>query len=159
MLTSENIREVFDCNLEKGELYWKVKHTKNIKVGKKVGNGKRYPQVMYKGKMYLVSRLIFLWANLRWPVGFIDHIDRNPLNNAIHNLREATPSQNAVNSFNSKNKTGVRGVHWCKFRKKYVAAIRINGKSKLLGRFSSLDEAKAVYQKMAIETFGKFANV
>jgi len=37
------------------------------------------------------------------------------------------------------------GVCWDKQRKKYLACIRIKGKNKYLGRFKTVQEAKAVY--------------
>lgn len=74
-------------------------------------------------KAYLVHRLVF--EAFVGPIadGFeIDHIDRNKKNNALSNLRMVTHQQNCANNASL-------GVYWFAATKKWVAAIRINGKS------------------------------
>ena len=55
------------------------------------------------------------------------------------------------------SKTGVKGVSPC--GSGYQAQIRINWKNIYLGIFPTIEEAKAVYDKAAIELHGEFARV
>ncbi len=51
----------------------------------------------------------------------IDHIDRNRQNNSLENLRWATSSENNFNTgLRKDNKTGYKGISFCKTRNKYV---------------------------------------
>lgn len=74
----------------------------------------------------------------------VDHINRNSLDNRRSNLRIATHIENCRNArLKSDNKSGIRGVHWAKHAKSWVAQIRINGKTKHLGCFLTIEEAAA----------------
>lgn len=77
------------------------------------------------------------------PAEDIDHIDRNPRNNARSNLRACDKATNNKNVPTRKNKTSEhRGVS--KRGDRWQAVVRINGKLKWLGVFDSEDEAAAV---------------
>jgi hypothetical protein len=89
----------------------------------------------------------------------IDHIDGNGLNNQRNNLRICTHQQNAWNQgVKLGNTTGFKGVKFDRSRGKYEAEIRIQGRKKFLGRFSSPTEAAQAYDRMDIKIHGEFAN-
>lgn len=77
----------------------------------------------------------------------VDHIDSNPLNNNLNNLQLISQRLNT-----SKDKKGCSskytGVSWSKTYKKWVAHIRINGKSKHLGYFINEIEASNKYKSI-----------
>jgi transposase InsO family protein len=83
----------------------------------------------------------------------IDHQDHDRDNNAIVNLRLATPIQNIWNQLITVN-TGVtkRGRYW-------LAAITNFGKRYYLGWFLNVEEARSAYHKAVIDTRGVFACV
>lgn len=87
----------------------------------------------------------------------IDHINRNPLDNRKCNLRIVTKSQNGFNrEMRKTNKSGYRGIWWDKSRNKWFVSLRIDGKLKGLGRYSNLDEAIKVRNKVFLEIHGDF---
>ena len=89
---------------------------------------------------------------------FIDHIDRNTLNNAISNLRWCTNQTNQMNKQKSQNKSSkYKGVYWNKRKSKWQVGIKLNGKSIFLGLFQNEDEAALAYNSKALELFKEFA--
>jgi hypothetical protein len=98
-----------------------------------------------KRKIFLISRLVgeYFLDNFNTSLD-IDHIDRNPQNNNITNLRCVSRSENCRN----KNKKGgcsskYKGVHFNKG--KWVAKVRTNGKQMYLGCFENEEEAYKKY--------------
>lgn len=90
----------------------------------------------------------------------IDHRDRNGLNNVRSNLRYATRSQNQVNSVRPKPATAssqFKGVTMIPAR--WVARIKVNGKSQHLGTFYSEAEAAEAYAAAARRLYPDFAPV
>ena len=76
----------------------------------------------------------------------VDHIDGDGLNNRRANLRLATPMQNRQNRRpHIDNTSGFKGVSFCKQTGKWRASICANRKLTNLGRFSTPEEAYAVY--------------
>lgn len=74
-----------------------------------------------------------------------DHIDRVLLNCRRSNLRIVTHAGNMQNKPSCRGSSSAyRGVSWCKVTGKWLAAIRVNGELKRLGRFVSETEAAAV---------------
>lgn len=89
----------------------------------------------------------------------IDHINRNPLDNRRVNLRQATRSQNCVNSkLRVNNRSGYKGVSWDRSINKWRAQAYKNGKQIYLGVYDSIEEAVKVRKLKAIELYGKFIN-
>lgn len=90
----------------------------------------------------------------------VDHRDGNGLNNKRSNLRIATTAQNQRNQrISSVNTSGYKGVTWHSQRGKWQAQIKINGKVKYLGCFTSALDASAAYQSAAVDAFGEWANI
>lgn len=72
----------------------------------------------------------------------IDHINCNPLDNQKSNLRIVTKSQNALNRQkpSKRNKSGTIGVHQI-WNGTWQASARVEGATRHLGTFKTLDEA------------------
>jgi hypothetical protein len=87
----------------------------------------------------------------------VDHINGDGLDNRKKNLRICSAEQNQKHmpAYLGRNKTGFKGVS--QVGKRYNAHIRINGKHKYLGTYSTKEEAARAYDAVAIEAFGEFA--
>lgn len=94
------------------------------------------------------------------PCEFVDHINRNGLDNRKENLRIVDRSQNACNSKRRKDASlQYRGVKLNKTDGKFHARISINGKRRHLGSFNTLEEAAKAYDVAAREHRGAFAKL
>ena len=111
-------------------------------------------------KKLLAHRVALAIKMGAWPLMPIDHIDRDPSNNAFSNLRECTMQQNQFNRVaNRSNKTGMKGVCWDKHNRKYMAKMCLSGKTINLGRYDTAEGAKAAYDAAAKRIHGAFASV
>lgn len=155
-LSIERIRELFF--LADGQLRWK-QSAGTMKAGSLAGSrGSRgYMKVKVCKKTYALHRVVFAFVHGYWPA-IIDHKDCVKTNNHPDNLRECTFAQNRANTPPRRdNASGIKGVHWHKRDKKWLAQIKTNRKQIFLGSFISKDEAAAAYAAAAKEIFGEFA--
>lgn len=105
---------------------------------------KGYLRTKVFGKLEQVHRLVWLCAYGEWPENQLDHINRIRHDNRIFNLREVTASQNQQNITKPCcNTSGHLGVSWIKSRKKWMAGIKVQGKSINLGSFDEVHSAVA----------------
>lgn len=84
---------------DNGQLFWR-KCKPGRQISKPAGHADRhgYRRIMLDYKMYLAHRIIWLLHYKEWPKGFIDHIDGNPRNNKLENLRDVSHSENMFNN-------------------------------------------------------------
>lgn len=153
-LTQEYLHSLF--YYKDGNLYWK-KSSKGTKKDAKCGwVSKTCVQFELNQKNYKLHRLIFLFHYGYIPQ-IIDHIDGNPHNNKIENLREATQSQNMMNSKIRKNNTsGYKGITFHKKMKKWLAQADFNKKHYYLGLYNTKEEAHAVAKEFRLKNFGEY---
>jgi len=108
-------------------------------------------------KLYLTHRVIFLMHHGYMPV-IVDHIDGNPKNNKIENLRDATYLQNALNVKVRKDSiSGVQNVGWHKTHKTWCVHLTVYGKRKCIGYFKDLELAELVAQEARRKYYGNYA--
>jgi hypothetical protein len=129
---------------ENGKLFWKCKkaHTTH-KIGDEAGstNIRGYKSVCINRKHYRIHKIIWFIHHGDWPET-IDHIDGNPSNNRIENLRKVSQAQNSMNRKIAKNnKSGITGVYFCSTWKRWKAEIKFNTKKLNLGSFNSFEDA------------------
>ena len=90
----------------------------------------------------------------------IDHIDRNPKNNKVSNLRRSNVTNNNHNKTKSKNASSKYfGVSFNKKYNKYCAVITKDGKTYNLGSYVLEKDAANAYNTKATELYGDFANL
>lgn len=113
---------------------------------------KNYPATTIDNKTIRLHRFIMMAS----PKEEIDHIDGNPLNNTISNLRRCTRWQNSCNrKFNTLS--GFKGLVFIKSLNKWRAQIRVHGKLLYLGFYVNPKEAALAYDKAARKYFGEFS--
>lgn len=140
----DHIREIFHYDPISGFLYWNYDRSSNAKKGSRAGSltNSGYREVRVGNKQVLAHRVIWGIVYGEYPKEEIDHIDGNKDNNSLLNLRSVTKSQNQRNAgIRSDNKTGVSGVRWHAFHKKWAAQIKVDGKNLHLGYFEEFDKA------------------
>jgi len=155
-LTQDILNNIF--TYKDGELYWKTKINRQTKVGTRAGSisGSGYWQTWVYNKKYLNHRLIFMMFNNSVP-DCLDHIDRNPLNNKIENLRSATRTENQYNKKTPKHSiSGIKGVY--KYKDSWRARLIADKKRINLGYFKTVEEATMAVQKARQELHQEFFN-
>ena len=154
-LTADLLKTVFEY--DGNDLYWKIP-TKGHKSGQKAGSTySGYCCIKFNGKLYKAHRLIYLMQHGELPQ-FIDHIDGNPLNNSIANLRPATKRENGYNrKLNLNNSTEVKGVTYDAATQKFRARVWANKKVHSLGLHETIENAKKALESCREQLHGEFA--
>lgn len=122
------------------------------------GNGRGYTRIYVDGKRWNAHHLAWLYVHGTWPTGEIDHINGEPSDNRICNLREATRSQNCANK-TTVNSTGYRGVYFRRRDNTYGAEITSKRVRIHLGTFKDAEEAHRAYCEAARLFHGAFARM
>jgi hypothetical protein len=164
-MTPEQLRSLLDYIPETGALVWR--HRPNAR---KEWNNKyagtiagtlaltNRVQLLVRNRLYLAHRLAWFHVHGVWPDGELDHINGNPWDNRIANLRLATRMQQLQNSRRrSDNTSGFKGVWWENRRKHWVAEIMHDGRKHHLGAFLTAEDAHAARVEAARRLHGKFA--
>jgi hypothetical protein len=164
--TAESVTDGIEMNFHDyfeyrdGEIYWKSRPAYCCRIGDIAGgvNSKGYRRVHIK-REYAVHRVIWEMHHGKIPRGFqIDHIDRNPLNNRIENLRLASLGQNRANikKLNHKNASPFiskfKGVRRTPFN-----CFKVTVKQKYIGSFKCEKEAAMAYDREAEKVFGSYS--
>jgi len=154
-----------------GKLFWKERplhHFNNIQdqqrmnsrhAGKEAGcEFKGYRGVLINRTRVATHTVIFAIHYGRIPK-MVDHVDGNPLNNRIENLRQCNSLENNLNArLRKDSQSGVKGVSWSKACKKWVAYAKLNGAHKHLGTFDAIFDAVATRRSFANRHYGEFVN-
>lgn len=120
------------------------------------------------GKIIKMHRFI-----MNTPTGLVvDHMDHNGLNNQKSNLRNCTQTENkrnrkpggdinylGVSLHKNKYMAGPIDNRELKCATSYKVGITSNGKQICVGYFKTPEEAALVYNDLAIENHGRFANL
>lgn len=154
MLTQKRAKELFDYCTESGVIRWRdnpIKPHKNGTIAdvehvhKEDGRKEKRVYVNECKKQFLSHRIAWLIVYGTWPKHTIDHKDRNPLNNAICNLRDVPQGTNNKNRPRQKNNTsGVVGVRWHKRDQRWQVECTRNN---YIGQFKCLLDAVAARKR------------
>lgn len=156
-ITPEILRELIDYDPKSGLMWWKKRTLNHIPQQRALDSW----NTKWAGKPALVTSApggylkgsIFhkdikahraAWAIHygKWPSNQIDHINRNPRDNRISNLRDVTPQQNCANRNPQTSRGAIpSGIDFCKGR--WRVRTRIDGRRIYVGSFQTIEEAIA----------------
>lgn len=159
-VTQSELKELFTYDPETGNLHWIKSPRPQTPAGAVAGSTHvtGYIKIRINRVAYQGHRLIWLFNYGSLP-GVIDHVDGDPLNNRLSNLRESSRLTNMFNAKKRKDNTsGVKGVSWDKRSGKWAARLSILGKPKHVGYFGSLEQARQAMEKFRAERHGEFTN-
>ena len=143
-----SIRDIIHYDPASGEFRWITKPSYKIREGSIAGTVRAdgYRIIMIEGVRYYAHRLAWYLYYGDWPSKWIDHIDRNPSNNRIANLREVTYSENAQNSRPRTNSSRpAKGISL--YRGKFQVSIGVDKRQYHIGTFSTFEEAVEAYEE------------
>ena len=171
-ITAQELRDLLSYDPSTGNFTWKPRPVRIEFIRTDLANNTRlagrvagtthcrgYRHIKIDGREYKAHRLAWLYIYDRWPRNEIDHINGDPGDNRIRNLREATRWQNMANRQGARTDSllGVRGVTRVKSR--FEARLRVHGKHVQVGTFATVAEAEAAVKAKRQELFGEFAGV
>lgn len=145
-LTAARLRELLHYDPDTGLFTWRLSR-RRARAGNVAGTivTRGYIMIRIDGVKRLAHRLAWLYTYGDWPSGSIDHIDGQPANNRLLNLRDVDSSINNQNrrSASAQNVSGYLGVetNGSKFR----ARIEIAGQRIAIGSFAEPEDASAAY--------------
>ncbi len=143
---------------ETGEFWW-IESRKGRKMDRPAGTISNfgYRIIMLNGHRYVASRLAWLYMTGRWPAEECDHINRIRSDDRWVNLREASRSENAMNTqTRSDNSSGHRGICWDSQKLKWKVQISVKGEKRIQRHFSDFDSAVNFYRDTALSLFGEY---
>lgn len=152
-LTADRLRELLDYDQASGWFTWKVTRCGNhARKGERAGAVRRcgYRHICVDGRRYQEHRLVWLLVHGESPQGVVDHINGDPTDNRLENLRLVTKTGNRQNQRKaSKNSsTGFLGVvprRDCDSGLMYGASIQADGRRFELGTFATPEAAHEAY--------------
>jgi hypothetical protein len=156
MLTQERLKELLHYDQDTGVFTWLISPRNNVPIGGVAGRADRkgYIRISYQKTPYQAHWLAWFFVYNKWPDNEIDHINGNPSDNRISNLRDVTRKQNMENKkIYKNNKSGYSGVTWHSRDKKWQVRIGHYGKRISLGFFDDLNEAISVRIKAENKTY------
>lgn len=153
-IAPHRLHDLLEYVPETGEFFWKRRaddcgRFNSLWVGKpalrnQLVSGYMTGQIL--NQKYLAHRVAFAMMVGRWP-DMIDHINGDRTDNRWCNLREVDSVGNARNmAIRSDNKTGVMGIAYNKNRFQVTVGVR-GARSKYVGRYKTLEEAKAAREQ------------
>lgn len=138
----ERPRWMFTEGYKGGETSWRTFNTKSAGKSATIKAG-QYARVSVCGKRYSAHRIIWCMVHGEWP-DEVDHINGDRSDNRLSNLRAVSRQGNMRNTCVRKDSaTGVTGVSYAKRDDVFIAYIGVGGKTKVLGRFPTVEEAKS----------------
>lgn len=155
-ITAQEARELLSYDPNSGKFTWKVSKSSRAISGNIAGcKTGRYETISINGTKYRSNRLAWLFYYGEWPKNVVDHIDGDPSNNKIANLRDVSQAENVRNKTKPYVGSLVPYIGVTISKGKFRAMIGVGRKNKCLGRYNTAEEASEAYQKAKSEIHGE----
>lgn len=161
--SQDELRRIFDYNLETGELIWRVREDRSEYWNRRYGGtvassrNKGYVRVKLNGARASAHRVIWKLAYGETPDHLqVDHINGITDDNRLENLRLVNASQNQLNR-NCDSGRGYKGVY--RSKKRWKAEITTRAGRKYLGLFKTPEQAAIAYDAAARRWHGEHARL
>lgn len=144
ILTQARLKEFLSYNPATGEFTHIYSPSNRVTIGGKAGwnSGDGYLRVRIDGAPHYLHRLAWLYITGEWPLHEVDHINGDPSDNRMDNLRVVTHSNNLRNAKRPRDNTsGIIGVSWDKRLNKWIAKIKTGGEQMHLGVYGNIFDA------------------
>lgn len=153
MITQADLQKILKYNPDTGEFTWLVSRG-NVTVGSPAGtkDTSGHIKIGINGIRYMAHRLVFLYMFGELPIGIVDHIDKNPSNNALSNLREVHFAENQKNRKDStKIQSGFTYITYKEEKEAWRVELGANCGRKPIGYYKNLDLAIKALEEALIE--------
>jgi hypothetical protein len=150
-LTRDRLTELLEFDPETGFFRWRSSRGgwgANRTAGTVTFDDSR--KIGIDGKQYRAQDLAWLWTRGELPKEPIGHRNGDRDDNRPENLCVASEGV----AISIRNTTGYKGVSRIR-NGKYLATIKVEGKSRYLGIFDKPDKAHTAYQRAASEKFAR----
>src|SRR5258708_31493380 len=109
-ITAKRLRELLDYVPETGLFYWRQQRG-SAAVGREAGvqAPRGYRLIRIDTRRYFAHRLAWLYVHGKHPAREIDHVNGNPADDRIANLRQCSRFENNRN-VSARNATGFKGI-------------------------------------------------
>ncbi|OZI21752.1 hypothetical protein CAL18_12575 [Bordetella genomosp. 7] len=148
-LTPEILRGCLRYDTSTGKFTWKRRTGGRATTGVAAGTvtARGYLEIGLGRKIYKAHRLAWLYVYGVWPIGEIDHIDGDKLNNAIRNLRDVPRRANQQNLRRAlgARTNGLLGATHHKATGKWRSRLWVDGRNISLGLYETAEEAHKAY--------------
>jgi hypothetical protein len=143
-LTQKELKEQLHYDPKTGWFTWLVSNSNKVKVGDRAGtvnSSTGHRVVRTNGSQYPEAKLAFLYMTGSFSKYLIKHKNKISDDNRWENLYERIPAKNS----------GVKGINWAKRGKKWLATVRVSGKTAHIGYYTKLEDAIAARTKVINE--------
>lgn len=153
--SQEYLRECFDYEAESGLLRWRVRpveHFSSLRSSRSWNckysgtlagfySGSGYVFVRVDSHQFAVSRVVLAWHGIDPGQLLVDHIDGNPSNNRVENLRVVTNRENSENRVEHRSGQCLPGVG--RVFRRFRLRVVFGGVRFYLGAYDSPEVASA----------------
>jgi hypothetical protein len=161
----EHLRQRLRYEPETGKLYWRESasmpthwNTRYADTEAFTADFRGYRHGTFDYNRYLAHRVAWALHHGYWPDDTLDHVNHDRADNRIENLRQVSQSDNMKNMKRHRNNTsGATGVCWYARYQKWIANIKVDGRSLHLGYFADMQDAITA-RKAAEAQYGFHAN-